>query len=201
MKSTRLLLIRHAEPQDDAHGRVYGSLDVGLSPRGHEQARRLAAALEPVSAIYSSPRRRALETAATLPAPAVVDERLREIDFGTLEGRSYEEIRQEQPELFRRWMETPTEVDFPGGESYADVRARAVAALDAIRGRHETAAIVAHGGVVRAMLAHCLAMPAEAIFRIDVPYCSVSVVDWLDGTPLVRSVNGSTSCASVRIGR
>src|SRR5439155_12266070 len=185
---------------DHAPERVTVPLDVGYSPRGHEQARRHAAALEPVSAIYSSPRRRALETAATLPAPAVVDERLRELDLRTLEGRSYEEIRQELPELFRRWMETPTEVDFPGGESYANVRARAVAALDAIRGRHETAAIVAHGGVVRAMLAHCLAMPAEAIFRIDVPYCSVSVVDWLDGTPLVRSVNGNTSCASVRIG-
>jgi alpha-ribazole phosphatase len=130
-----------------------------------------------------------------------VDERLREIDFGTLEGRAYEQIRLEQPDLFGRWMERPTEVDFPGGESYGVVRARAVEALGAIRGRHETAAIVAHGGVVRAMLAHCLAMPDEAIFRIDVPYCSVSVVDWFDDTPLVRSVNGNWSCASVRTGR
>jgi broad specificity phosphatase PhoE len=193
MTSTRLLLIRHAEPQDDAHGRVYGRLDVGLSPRGREQARRLAAVLEPVSAVYSSPRRRALETADPLAVPVVVDERLREIDFGALEGRSYEDIQQEQPELFRHWMETPTEVDFPGGESYADVRTRAIDALGAIRGRHETAAIVAHGGVVRALLAHCLAMPDEAIFRIDVPYCSVSVVDWFGDTPLVRSVNGSWS--------
>src|SRR5204862_4854781 len=110
-----------------------------------------------------------------------------------LEGRAYEGLRQEQPVLFRLWMETPTEVYFPGGASYANVRGRAVAALDAIRGPHETAAIVAHGGVVRAMLAHCLAMPAEAIFRIDVPSCSVSVVDWLDGMPLVRPVNGNTS--------
>jgi broad specificity phosphatase PhoE len=193
MTTTRLLLIRHAEPQDDAHGRVYGSLDVGLSSRGRERARRLGSALEPVEAVYSSPRRRALETAEQLSASVVVEERLCEIDFGELEGRSYEEIRREQPELFRRWMETPTEVEFPGGESFAAVRARAVDALESIRGRHPAAAIVAHGGVVRAMLAHCLAMPDDAIFRIDVPYCSVSVVDWLDGTPLVRSVNGSWS--------
>jgi broad specificity phosphatase PhoE len=201
MTDSRLLLIRHAEPQDDAQGRVYGSLDVGLSPRGREHARRLAAALEPVEAVYSSPRRRALETAEQLSTGVVVDERLREIDFGELEGRPYEEIRRERPELFRRWMETPTEVEFPGGESFAAVRARAVDALESLRPSHRTAAIVAHGGVVRAMLAHCLEMPDTAIFRLDVPYCSVSVVDWLDGTPLVRSVNRSWSRASVRIVR
>jgi broad specificity phosphatase PhoE len=193
VSSTRLLLIRHAEPQDDALGRVYGCSDIGLSARGRDRARRLAAVLEPLEAVYSSPRRRALETAEPLAVRVVVDERLREIDFGALEGRAYEEIRAEQPELFRRWMETPTEVQFPGGESYANVRTRAVEALEAIRGRHPCAAIVAHGGVVRAMLARCLAMPDEAIFRIDVPYCSVSVVDWFDDTPLVRSVNAGWS--------
>jgi broad specificity phosphatase PhoE len=194
---SRLLLIRHAEPAEDARGRCYGSLDVGLSDRGREHARELAPTLtdEP-AAVYSSPRLRALETAALLfgrePIP---DARLREIDFGDFEGLTYEEIERSHPEIYRRWMETPTLVEFPGGESYAVVRRRALEALESIRGRHagETAAVVAHGGVVRAILAECLAMPDEAIFRLDQPYCSISVVDWVDGTPLVRSVNGRTS--------
>ena len=63
-----------------------------------------------------------------------VDDRLRELDFGQFEGRTYEEIEREHPEFFRSWMETPTLVRFPGGESYAELRERVSAALDDIVG-------------------------------------------------------------------
>jgi alpha-ribazole phosphatase len=193
---TRLLLLRHAEPADDARGRCYGTLDVGLSERGRRRAQELAGRLEAPAAVYSSPRVRALETAElAFGVRPIADERLRELDFGEFEGRTYDEIERSQPELYRRWMETPTQVEFPRGESYALLRHRVLDSLAEILARHpaETVAIVAHGGVVRAILAEALAMPDEAIFRLDQPYCAVSVVDWLDGTPVVRSLNASTS--------
>jgi alpha-ribazole phosphatase len=193
---TRLLLLRHAEPADDARGRCYGTLDVGLSERGRRRAQELAGRLEAPAAVYSSPRVRALETAElAFGVRPIADERLRELDFGEFEGRTYDEIERSQPELYRRWMETPTQVEFPRGESYALLRRRVLDSLAEILARHpaETVAIVAHGGVVRAILAEALAMPDEAIFRLDQPYCAVSVVDWLDGTPVVRSLNASTS--------
>ncbi|HEY2936172.1 MAG TPA: histidine phosphatase family protein, partial [Gaiellaceae bacterium] len=123
----RLLLIRHADPAEEARGRCYGSFDVGLSGRGREQARELAGALAGarLDAVYASPRRRALETAVALVPEPIVDERLRELDFGEFEGRTYEEIAESHPDVYRRWMETPTEVRFPGGESYAELRSRA----------------------------------------------------------------------------
>ena len=70
----RLLLIRHAQPEDDARGRCYGRLDVGLSPTGTEAAERLAISLRGLSldAVYSSPRRRAVQTAELLGAPRIV---------------------------------------------------------------------------------------------------------------------------------
>ena len=185
---SRLVLVRHAEPEEDARGRVYGTLDVGLSPAGREQARRLAEVL-PRLPVHSSPRRRALETARALGVEPVVDPDLREIDFGELEGRRYEEIERTEPELFRAWMQTPTEVRFPGGESYADLRVRALRALESIRRRQVCAVVVTHGGVVRAGLAAWLEMPDAAIFRLAQDYCGVSVVDWIDETPLVRAVN------------
>jgi broad specificity phosphatase PhoE len=188
---SRLVLVRHAEPEEDARGRVYGTLDVGLSPAGREQARRLALALPRVP-VYSSPRRRALETARALGAEPIVEPDLREIDFGELEGRRYEEIERAEPELFRAWMETPTEVRFPGGESFTDLRMRALRALESIRRREACAVVVTHGGVVRAGLAAWLEMPDAAIFRLAQDYCGVSVVDWIDETPLVRAVNAST---------
>jgi alpha-ribazole phosphatase/probable phosphoglycerate mutase len=186
----RLILIRHAEPAEDARGRCYGSLDVDLSPAGRAALRGLR--LPPLDAVYASPRRRALETAAALGEPVVLDG-LRELDFGELEGRTYDEIAAERPELYRAWMETPTEVAFPGGESFRELRERAVAAVDVLRVQHdgETVAAVTHGGVVRAVLGHVLRMPDEAIFRLEQRYLAVNVVEWLGDFPLVRLVNGT----------
>jgi alpha-ribazole phosphatase len=197
-ETTRLLLIRHASPREEARGRCYGTLDIGLSARGQRQAQLLARTLDRVglAAIYTSPRLRARETAAPLAGvhglKPIPDEALREIDFGDFEGKRYDEIAQNHPELYRQWMETPTLVQFPGGESYAGLRRRALQALDAIRARHtgEAAAVVSHGGILRAMLAHCLAMPDEAIFRLDQSYGALSIIDWIDSVPIVRLVNG-----------
>jgi len=205
-ETTRLLLIRHAQPDEDARGRCYGRLDIGLSARGHRRAQLLARTLDriPLAAVYSSPSTRALETAGPLAAAhqltPSVDDALREIDFGELEGRSYDEIQAAYPDLYRSWMETPTRVEFPGGESYTHLRVRALAALEAIRALHrgELAAIVSHGGVLRAMLADCLRMPDEAIFRLDQSYGALSIIDWLDGSPLVRVVNAQPTMTAAR---
>lgn len=205
-ETTRLLLIRHAQPDEDARGRCYGKLDIGLSAPGQRRAQLLARTLDriPLAAVYSSPSTRALKTAAPIAAahqlmPAV-DDALREIDFGELEGRSYDEIQAVYPDLYRSWMETPTRVEFPGGESYTQLRVRALVALEAIRTCHrgELAAIVSHGGVLRAMLADCLRMPDEAIFRIDQSYGALSIVDWIDGRPLVRVINAQPTMIAAR---
>jgi alpha-ribazole phosphatase/probable phosphoglycerate mutase len=187
---TRVLLIRHGEPEDDAHGRCYGRLDVRLSSDGRTHARHLSDIACDV--VYTSPRRRARETAELLGA-ARVDERLRELDFGELEGRTYDEIANERPELYRRWMNEPTRVRFPGGESFDDLRARACSALAEIRAAHDgaTIAVVTHGGVIRSALADALGLPAERIFAFDVGYCSVSVIDWVGEHAVVRLVNGT----------
>ena len=193
----RLALVRHAETEEGARGRCYGTLDVGLSPLGRAQCAALAAALskEPVAAVVASPRVRALETAAAIARPhgldVVVDEDLRELDLGELEGRTYDEIAAALPDLYAAWMSTPTDVRFPGGESYADLRARALVAVERLRASHDGATVVSvtHGGVVRAVVSETLGVPAERIFRIAVDPASVTVVEWLDGEPLVRRVN------------
>ena len=189
----RLLLIRHADPAEEVRGRCYGGLDVGLSARGRERARELAEALggTGLDAVYASPRRRALETAAALGPAPIVDDRLRELEFGEFEGRTYDEIAASHPEIYRCWMETPTEVRFPGGESYADLRSRALEAAADLRARHagETVAAVTHAGVVRAVVADALGMPDAAIFRLGQDYGAVTRLDWIDGVPVLRLLN------------
>lgn len=195
---SRLILIRHGEPVDDAHGLCYGSLDFGLSPAGQEHARQIATALADIAygAVYASPRCRARETAEPLAVArgidVAVDDDLREIDFGDFEGRRYEEIEAAEPELYRTWMQSPTTVRFPNGESYADVSVRALRAFERIRTAHQCGVVVTHGGVIRAGLAAWLAMPGEAIFRLGQSYGGLTVVDWLEGVPLVRVMNGQS---------
>jgi alpha-ribazole phosphatase len=195
--ATRLLLVRHAATDASFAGRCHGRLDVGLSPEGRRQAEALAAALTdvPLAAVYSSPLARAVDTAATLATArgleVVRDERLQELDFGELEGLSYEEISAGRPDLFRAWMESPTSVRFPGGEGFADLRARVLPAVSELRERHEgeAAAVVAHGGVVRVVLADALGLEDRAVFRLGQVHGGVSVVDWVGGTPVVPVVN------------
>lgn len=198
-EATRVVLVRHAETEESARGRCYGRLDVRLSPRGLRQAQGLAAALAdlPLAAVYASPLARALETARPIAAarglePAV-GEALGELDFGELEGLRYDEIEAERPELFRAWMDEPARVRFPGGEGLSDLRARVLPALEEIRARHEreAVAVVAHGGVVRIVLAEALGLEDGALFRLDQAEGGVSVVDWLDGAPVVRVANAT----------
>src|SRR6185437_1766559 len=169
-----------------------GTLDVELSERGREQAAALAATLrdEPIDVVVSSPRLRAVQTAAALGRPVEVDRRLCELDFGDFEGRTYEELEHDEPELFRRWMSSPTTVRFPNGESYEELRARATAAFADIRDRSVNAVVVTHGGVIRAALAAWLELQDHAIFRLDQRHCGVTIVEWLDGEPVLRVLNG-----------
>lgn len=193
-----MVFVRHGQPEPESRGRCYGRLDVALSPEGVRESEALGATLAAVrlSAVYTSPRRRARSTAEAICAgrssPPVADDRLCELDFGTFEGRTYAEIEREEPEFFRRWMTEPTAVTFPGGESYGVLRARVASAVAEFRRDHEgeTIAVVAHGGPVRAALAEVMSLPDERLFAVDVGYCRVSVVDWFGGDGIVRVLNG-----------
>ena len=131
--------------EEDARGRCYGSarhraLDGGtracgsacLAARAASSATRSTRAL---ACARSRPRRRSPPCSA---ARRSSDDGLRELDFGELEGGRYDEIAASEPDLYRAWMTTPTKVRFPGGESFADLKARAVAALERIRRRTRT---------------------------------------------------------------
>jgi alpha-ribazole phosphatase len=196
-----LVLVRHAEPVDHSLGRCYGRLDVELSPAGRTQSRRLAAALAclPVAAVVSSPLRRARDTArpiAELHGLGVqILEGLSELDFGEVEGMTYDEIAASRPRLYAQWMSAPTTVAFPGGESYVELQARATAAVSGLRAGFDGRTVVAvtHGGVVRALLSNVLAVPGDRVFRLVIDPASITRVTWQDDVPIVGCVNVAAS--------
>ena len=179
MIETAFTLIRHTEPA--VRGICYGSLDVPLSEHGLEHARNIAAALaeEPFAAIYTSPLRRCAETARMLAegreCPLEILDGVRELNFGRFEGRTFDDLARDYPEIYRRWMEAPTEVQFPGGESFETMQTRVLGAVRDLRARHagESIALVTHGGVIRTLLAGVQGMDPRRIFEFDLPYGAI----------------------------
>ncbi len=121
----------------------------------------------------------------------IVDPRLREIDRGEAEGIAFDDL---PPDLQRGLLEEPTRVRFPGGETFGELQARMLAALDEIAARHPdaTVAVVTHAGAIRAALAAWLLLPDDAVFRIELDFGGLTIVELADGVPLVRLVNGRT---------
>ena len=194
---TRVWLIRHGEPCPESQGRCYGKLDLELSTEGRKQVWEVSNKLsgEPIRTIYSSPCRRALESASILAellhAPVTPEERFREIDFGDFEGRLYDDIAQEYPEIYRQWMEHPTQTQFPNGESFVQMQARVVDAAHELYAHHrgETIAIVSHGGVNRILLAAALGVSNANIFRIAQHYAAMNLLTMIGDYPSVQLMN------------
>jgi broad specificity phosphatase PhoE len=185
----RLYLVRHARPEEWSSGRCIGRTDVPLSEAGRQSAAKLAAGFAgiEVAAVYASPLRRAVATAEPIAAAAGREVTrcpgLVEVDFGTFEGRTYDEIAAADPAFYARWMASPATVRFPNGEGFTDVRGRALAAATAIARRHPdgAAVAVAHFGPIRALLGAALGLPDDEVFQLDVAHASVHPVEWPQG--------------------
>lgn len=196
--SLRLILIRHGEPWPETRGRCYGRLGFGLSDVGRKQIQDKLHLIGPLSAtaLYASPVRRALESAAiagvSLQLQPIVCPDLQEINFGKFEGLTYDEIEKLYPDEFRLWMERPAEIKFPAGDSFAEVKSRVLRFKNLLLKTHhrETVIAVSHGGTNRIMLADALGVQDHKIFCLDQAYAAVNIIDYLEESPVVRLVNG-----------
>lgn len=147
---SRVLLVRPGSTDFDEQGRIKGSLDMPLSDRGREQAAQLAQELAAIrlGIIISSPCESARQTAQQIARGRdikvkVVDD-FRNVDHGLWHGKLIEEVRRNQPRVYRTGQETPDDLCPPGGEAICDARQRIGKALrKAVRlGRDEIVAIV-----------------------------------------------------------
>lgn len=158
-----LLILRHGEPT--LRGVFLGSLDPGLSEVGKAQA--AAVCIDPALVIYSSPLRRARETAAGLGRPFQIIDQLREIDYGPWEGMSWAVIEARFPQEAERKMLDWLGYTVPGAESWIDFRQRVTKALSEIR---TPAVVIAHLGV-NSILRELITGEPASEFQQD--YCEI----------------------------
>lgn len=158
----RLLLLRHAEPT--LAGRFIGTLDPPLSDRGRAAAADQLASLT-VEHVFTSPRRRARETAEFVPAPCTVVDDLAEIGFGDWEGLTWAEIEARAPDLaaakLADWLSVPT----PNGEPFEHLLARVTRALAFLRAQPCSRIAVVGHVVTNAAIHHLLTGEPPLRFR------------------------------------
>jgi broad specificity phosphatase PhoE len=156
---TTILLARHGETDWNREGRFQGHADPPLNEAGRAQAAELAAALarDELAAVYSSPLRRALETAEIVagthglePVPV---QALHEVDVGSWQGLTRAEVERRFPEQYAHWLDYGQGWD--DGETYDEMGERVVATLLELAAAHDGARILAvtHGGPIRAAFA------------------------------------------------
>ena len=184
---TRFILIRHGQTvwHSDGIERAEGRADVDLDEVGVRQARATSARLEAweISAVYSSPLKRALSTATILASrrglTARLEPRLIDIDYGKWQGMTHPEAKADDPKIYDMWLKRPHQVTFPGGEGLADVRKRAVNAVETLTPKHDgqTIVLVSHKVVIKVLLCHFLGLADTHFWRFQQGFCAINVVE------------------------
>lgn len=197
-KATRILLVRHGVTGTTGKvlpGRAEG---LNLSADGHDQAQQLAARISDVgqvTAVYSSPLERTLQTAApiagALDLGIAVNEGLLECDFGQWTGASLPDLAK-KPE-WKLVQNNPSAFRFPDGESFLEMQMRIVATLVDIANQHpgEMVVAVSHADPIKAAVSFAAGAHLDQFQRFVISPCSVSVLLVTDGIFHVLSVNST----------
>lgn len=169
----QVYLIRHGLPEfPGGQRRCIGSTDLLLSPEGAAQAAEMARTLPTVTAVFSSPLTRAMQTAQAITPDFIIVENLREQDYGQWEGLAFPEIKQKFPALYAARAKDLSLLP-PGAEDSQSALARFSDALEqAARQSPGDLAVVAHGGIIALFLESLTGKWYKP------NYCEIVTVNW-----------------------
>ncbi len=195
----KIFLVRHGETEWNRIGRFQGISDIPLNKKGKAQAQALAQALkdEPIDVVYSSPLIRAKETAKTIrhfhPSSFYFEEDgFKEMDLGDFEGMEAPDWAKQYPEFRKRWQESPSSINLPGGESLKEVQIRAVRTFECILHNHDsgtTLLICSHNFVIHAILCHALGISLDNFRDIKQDTAALNLIHNHEERLVVEKVN------------
>jgi broad specificity phosphatase PhoE/ribonuclease HI len=211
--TTTLILVRHGVTVHTTDRRFSGGLggrNPGLTDEGRAQARATADWLSPlaedIDVVISSPVRRTEETAeivaARLGTTFVTEDGLAEMEFGTWEGMTFDEVRSAYPDDLEAWLGS-VDTGPGGGESLRVVEKRVLGSLDRVLTDHagRTVLAVSHVTPIKVLVTHALGAPLESVHRMELAPASVTVLSYYaDGRASLRMFNGRPT-ESAFIGR
>jgi len=191
----KLILIRHGETLWNKEGRVQGTSDIELSDIGTSQAGLLASSLknQHIEAIYSSPLKRALQTAQIINEFHSLQihayKELMEMDQGIFEGLSFKELMNDKKDFLKKWIADPARVKMPKGESLTELQDRAWRIVEHIISQGKNALVVSHNFTIAAILCRlrdislsqfrstCVDTASKTIVRIDNNFPTIELLN------------------------
>ena len=181
----RLVLVRHGRTDWNREFRVQGHSDIPLNSTGKIQAEAISNALqgEKVGAVYSSPLSRAYWTAQAIArshqVEVLTDDRLKELDVGTVDGLYYPRLKTDTPEFYNLWMADPASARWPNGESLSELDNRVWGFIDSIN-QNEWAGsviIISHLFSIVTILCRVLGMDLAKFRNLNLSVASISIVE------------------------
>ena len=196
---TELILARHGETAWNVEKVFRGRADVNLNEVGVAQAELLGKYLSnwELEAIYSSPLRRALDTANMVARyqkiAIAIAEGLTDFNYGRWQSLPEQEVRRLYPALLNEWHSNPHEVKMPRGESLEDIRRRAVEVVDGILAKHNgNVLLVSHRVVIKVLICHLLGLDSSHFWSIRQDVCGITVFDYVHGRFILTRHNDTS---------
>ncbi|HQN04963.1 MAG TPA: histidine phosphatase family protein [Anaerolineaceae bacterium] len=183
---TELWLVRHGQTDWNTEFRIQGSIDKSLNAIGIEQAHAIAKKLKDThfDAIYSSPAKRAYQTASAIAQQLGLtirtDKRLKEISLGLWEGLTWQQVQERYPEMFLKRKADPVHFAPEGAETYGDLARRMVQAANEIALSHpgERVLVVSHGMSLATLLSKARGTNLADAYDLVPQNATPVVIEW-----------------------
>ena len=178
-----IYLVRHGESESNLSKRYSGITDVDLSQTGREQAVKAGINLKnaEISKIFSSPLKRAFDTAKIISKEnnydennIVIENSLIEVNFGIFENMTWEEMQVLHKEETDKWIKEKHKYKFPQGESYDDIISRVSKFVDNVP---DNSLIVTHFGVIQSVLLYLKIADELNLWKFRISNCDIVVLN------------------------
>lgn len=193
---TEIILVRHGQIDHNTDGRYCGWTNPGLNSIGRYQAIELKEKLkdEPIEYIYTSDLMRCVETATIINEYHNIeickDKKLREINFGIFEDKTYKEISRLYPNHRKNWIEQGIEFKMPEGENIDMMIERTIEVIDDIKkSHHKKVLLVAHSGVIRGILSKFISGNIESYWKYKIDNCGITKIEVTDSFTVLTCMN------------
>ena len=196
---TRLIITRHGETDWNVGEVFRGRIDVGLNATGLAQAEALGHHLADldIEVIYSSPLKRALDTARAVAVyhglEVSITPDLADFDYGVWQGMSHNEVRENYANLYQQWLTAPHTVTMPDGESLDEVTERTRKVVDNIVAGHEaTVVLVSHRVINKVLICSLLDLDNSHFWNIRQDVTGMTTFEYEDGQFILTRHNDTS---------
>lgn len=201
----RLILARHGQTEWNVKRMFRGRIDIPLNETGVRQANAVAKKLSAfkIRKIYSSPLKRALQTAEAvgkrLNLKPIPENDLIEINYGKWQGLAVDEVQKKYRALYAKWLKTPGKTAIPGGETLKRARTRVSLKLNKILNQYRNGdiVIVAHEVIIKVILCKLLNLSDNFFWKLKQDTGAITILEYHNGVSAILSLNDTCHLGSI----